>query len=316
MKLIQLYRYAARRSERPDLDMTDQPRVSVIIPTYNHASFLREALQSVMDQTFSDWEAIVVNNYSEDNTVEVVESFRDSRIHLVNFHNHGVIGASRNKGIELAKSEWIAFLDSDDKWHRQKLKRCLEAIDAGADLVGHALAFVEEEKVVMIHKSGPEKSLTCKALLFGGRSRLTPSAVMVRKSSLEDVGGFSEKPEFVTSEDYDLWIRLARSGIRFKVIDDVLTDYRVHAANASSSIIRQMDSALAVIDSYSEVKKENILSRVWFKRSRGIFIYGAGRCFQKTGQRDEAMAMYWRSLLNFPFSLKTYAAMAQTLLLK
>jgi len=296
--------------------MTGQVQVSIIIPTYNHSGFLREAIQSVVEQTFLDWEVIIINNYSEDNTIEVVESFQDSRIHLINFHNHGVIGASRNKGIELAKSEWIAFLDSDDRWHREKLERCFNALDGSVDLIGHAMAFVENERCVRIHKSGPEKKLTFEGLLFGGKSRLTPSAVLVRKNSLAAVGGFIEKPSFVTSEDYDLWIRLAKNNITFKVIDDVLTDYRIHAANASSSVNRQLESALAVIDSHWEFINTKFFSRIWFKRSRGICIYGAGRCFSKNGQKGDAMRMYWRSALAFPFIFKTYMAMAQTLLIK
>src|SRR3989304_1426515 len=79
--------------------MTPSPLVSVIIPTYNHAHFLREALESVCAQTHANWEAVVINNYSEDNTVEVVESFKDPRIRLENFRNNGVIAAFRNRGI-------------------------------------------------------------------------------------------------------------------------------------------------------------------------------------------------------------------------
>jgi len=93
------------------------PAVSVIIPTYNHARFLRAAIQSVVDQTFPDWEIVIVNNYSEDDTVQIVASFNDPRIRLVNFCNHGVIAASRNHGMSLATGKAIAFLDSDDIWY-------------------------------------------------------------------------------------------------------------------------------------------------------------------------------------------------------
>src|SRR5687767_4383972 len=93
------------------------PLVSVIIPTYNHAPFLREALESLIAQDFRDWEALVVNNYSTDDTLEVVRSFDDRRIRVENFRNNGVIGASRNLGIRLSRGKYIAFLDSDDKWY-------------------------------------------------------------------------------------------------------------------------------------------------------------------------------------------------------
>ncbi|MDP2842393.1 MAG: glycosyltransferase family A protein, partial [Acetobacterium sp.] len=97
------------------MNAASPPLVSVVIPTYNHAGFLREALESLVAQTFSDWEALVVNNYSEDDTLDVVEAFNDPRIRVENFRNNGVIGASRNRGIRLSKGKYIAFLDSDDK---------------------------------------------------------------------------------------------------------------------------------------------------------------------------------------------------------
>jgi len=96
--------------------MNKTPVVSIVIPTYNHEHFLKKCLQSVVDQTFTNWEAIVVNNFSEDNTIAVVNSFHDPRIHLVNFKNNGIIAASRNKGIKLSRADLIAFLDSDDIW--------------------------------------------------------------------------------------------------------------------------------------------------------------------------------------------------------
>ncbi len=91
--------------------------VSVVIPTYNHARFLGRALQSVMDQTYKNWEVIIIDNHSQDNTDEIVEAFKDPRITLLKIHNNGVIAASRNMGIRAAKGEWIAFLDSDDHWY-------------------------------------------------------------------------------------------------------------------------------------------------------------------------------------------------------
>lgn len=90
------------------------PFFSIVIPTYNHGHFIKQCLESVLNQTYTHWEIIVVNNYSEDNTVEVVESLSDKRIRLINFSNAGIIAASRNKGIELANGDWICFLDSDD----------------------------------------------------------------------------------------------------------------------------------------------------------------------------------------------------------
>ena len=99
------------------------PKVSIVIPTYNQANLLKLALESVRAQTESDWEAVIVNNFSEDHTREVVQAFDDQRLRLIDFRNHGVIGASRNRGIKESRSEWVAFLDSDDLWESEKLEK-------------------------------------------------------------------------------------------------------------------------------------------------------------------------------------------------
>ena len=91
--------------------MLADPYVSIIIPTYNHAKLLKKALDSVVAQTFTKWEAIVVNNFSTDDTIEIVDAFNDSRIRIINFSNFGVIAASRNRGLRDATGGFIAFLD-------------------------------------------------------------------------------------------------------------------------------------------------------------------------------------------------------------
>ena len=93
------------------------PDVSIVIPTYNHGIYLKEAIRSIIIQTFKNWECIIINNLSTDNTVDIVKSFNDPRISIINYKNNGSIAASRNKGILSARSEIIAFLDSDDYWY-------------------------------------------------------------------------------------------------------------------------------------------------------------------------------------------------------
>ena len=111
------------------------PLVSVVIPTYNHARFLDSALQSVLDQTYTHWEAIIIDNHSTDNTDEVMASFTDSRFTYIKIHNNGVIAASRNAGIRAAKGEFIAFLDSDDIWLPRKLEIQLKYFESNKELL-------------------------------------------------------------------------------------------------------------------------------------------------------------------------------------
>ena len=115
------------------------PLVSVVIPTFNHGHYLGRALQSLIDQSYHDWEAIVIDNYSTDNTEDVISGFSDKRINYFKFHNNGVIGASRNVGIRAAKGKWIAFLDSDDWWHPGKLAEFHGRSEKNLDVFYHEL---------------------------------------------------------------------------------------------------------------------------------------------------------------------------------
>lgn len=163
--------------------MNKKPAVTVVIPTYNHAHFLKKCLHSVLDQTFTDWEAIVINNFSEDNTIEIVNNFQDPRIRLVNFRNNGVIAASRNEGIRLSRTDVIAFLDSDDTWHPSKLSRCIEELTPERGLICHAMRFVKDGRRWKDVKCGPLRKASYYKLLYNGSCLIT-SAVLVRKEHL------------------------------------------------------------------------------------------------------------------------------------
>lgn len=284
------------------------PAVSVIIPTYNHAQFLRAAIQSVVDQTFPDWEAVIVNNYSEDETVEIVESFNDLRIRLVNFRNHGVIAASRNHGISLATGKMIAFLDSDDVWYPEKLQRCMDALGEQADVVCHAEAWVRENAPPRVVKYGPQSRTRYLSLLYDGNC-LSTSAIVVRKSALDRVGGFSEDPQMVTAEDYELWLRLAKEGCSFVLIEEVLGEYRLHGGNQSKAVMRNLGAELAVLQKhFSEIHDDGIATRLKMQRRFALAYYSAARGMQAEGDHVNGMKLLLQSWLKYPFIPKQYAA--------
>jgi len=283
------------------------PAVSIVIPTYNHSHYLKDCLQSVVDQTFTDWEALVVNNFSEDNTIEVVNSFNDPRIHLVNFKNYGIIAASRNVGIKLSRADLIAFLDSDDTWYPTKLNKCFEELTNHRDLICHNLRYVKNGKYWKNVKCGPAKKASFNNLLYNG-SCLTTSAVVVRKACLLRVEGFTEDPKIVTSEDYDLWLKLSKAGIRFHFIDEILGEYRVHESNASKSVLRHMNAVLSVIEKHSVYTgKTDIWKQLKLKRARALRLYGAARSYQQNGEIMNALRFYLKAVWTFPFILRAYA---------
>lgn len=287
------------------------PRVSVVIPTYNHAAFIGTALAGVLAQSFADWEALVINNHSTDDTVRIIDEFRDSRIRRIDFANQGVIGAARNIGIREARGEFVAFLDSDDQWLPDKLTRSLARMEQGAGLVCHAELWTGSgiERVV---RYGPVTRAAYDPLLFAGNC-LSTSAITVRTAALRACGGFRENAAFVTAEDYDLWLRLARADVRFEFIDDVLGKYVLHADNQMRAIRRNTDAVMAVVEDHFATldpapRDSWRLARRMERRRAGV-LYGGARGLQDSHQRAAAFALYCESWKRWPWSWKLYAGM-------
>jgi glycosyltransferase involved in cell wall biosynthesis len=182
------------------------PRVSVIIPTYNRARIIEEAVDSVLAQDYKDFELIVVNDGSTDNTSEVLAPYGDD-VHVLSQENKGV-SAARNRGITEASGKLIAFLDSDDLWLPQKLSMQVEFFDQRPD----ALICQTEEVWVRngIRVNPKQRHKKPSGMIFKPSLKLclvSPSAVMIRRDLLDRAGGFDET--LPACEDYDLWLRIS-----------------------------------------------------------------------------------------------------------
>lgn len=180
------------------------PLVSVIIPTYNRAWIIREAIDSVLEQDFNDYELIVVDDGSTDNTPEILNNYGD-RIIILRQDNQGV-SAARNRGLAEAGGQLIALLDSDDLWLPHKLSRQVDFFDK------HPAAVINQTEEIWMRNGvrvNPRNRHRKSAGMIFERSLglclISPSAVMIRKSLLEVVGGFDES--LPACEDYDLWLR-------------------------------------------------------------------------------------------------------------
>jgi GT2 family glycosyltransferase len=284
-------------------------RVEIIIPTFNQADFLRQALQSVVDQEFSDWKATVINNMSTDHTREVVVEFDSPRIRIVDFPNYGVIAASRNYALKTSSAEFIAFLDSDDWWYPQKLSECLARLDQGDDLVCHAEEW-KSERSSRVVRYGPQRRTAYRRLLLGGNC-LSTSAIVGRTHFFQQVGGFSERADFVTAEDYDLWLRLSRVGCKISLIDEVLGIFRIHSTSASSSVARNSAAEMAVVSSHLNDGQFSTFTK---RRRKGLSHYGAARAYQRAGQSKSARREFARALRFDPFNARTYVGYGLTML--
>lgn len=230
----------------------NEPLVSVVMPTYNHAQFIKEAIDSVLNQTYNNLELIIIDNFSEDATREIIEGYGDDRIRYAQFRNNGIIAASRNRGIEQARGQYVAFIDSDDVWLPEKVRLQVEAMQADQR---RGISFgkfrvispdaVETGKI-MGPKNPPEPDGLYARLIKA--NFIVSSSTLVLKKALDDVGLFDENPELRCSEDFDLWLRILRK-YRPAYVDEVVGIYRMHATNQSADDLR-LKRALAVIDKH------------------------------------------------------------------
>lgn len=196
-------------------------KISVIVTTYNRPKLLKETLQSILNQTYVDFELIVVDNNSNYDFFKLIESFNDNRIIAYQNENDGVIAVNRNFGIKKSKGQYIAFCDDDDTWTFDKLESQLKYLKNDKfDLVYSNTKLIFENGSTKFTNFTNINSLS--KLLK--QNHITLSSVIVKKSlSLF----FNENKNFITVEDYELWIRLIQQGLRFKFVEKPLVNWRV-----------------------------------------------------------------------------------------
>ncbi len=205
------------------------PAVSVVMPVYNGARYLRQAIASIRWQTFTDWELICVDDGSTDNSVEILAEFAeaDSRIRYLSQENQGVV-AARNHCLHLARGQWIACLDCDDVALPNRLEVQLEFMKLNPEVVAvgsNMLCTDPEGLPIQTTNYAIEHAEIEQSLLHGRGNTIGQPSVMMRRDAVDKVGNY--RPVFEWIEDTDLWLRLAEVG-SLANLHDVLTYYRLH----------------------------------------------------------------------------------------
>ncbi len=248
------------------------PVVSVIIPTYNRGIHMRRSVLSVLDQTYRDFELIIVDDASTDNTEDIVKDFNDKRIRYIRHDNNKGAPAARNSGIKAARGEFIAFQDSDDEWFPMKLEKQMHAFKEAASDVGVVYTglwrldgkhktFIPSSSIK--HKNGDIHRELLKRSFIG-----TPS-MMVRKECFNKTGMFDET--LLRLQDWELVIRLSRH-YKFKYIGEALLN--AHLIDDSISVnnrahIQAFESI--IMKHYDDFNKnKHILAKHYF--SLGVFL--------------------------------------------
>ena len=282
-----------------------KPTVSVVIPTYNRAALLRQALDSVFAQTFTDYEVIVVDDGSTDETPQMIERYAD-RLHYIWQENHGAAQA-RNRGTAAARGEWIAFLDSDDMWHREKLARCLEHArrDPEAAIIFHPMVEIDDAGHRVRGRSKRAVQGRIVDQLFAHCFVHTPT-VVVRGEVLRQADGFDS--ELAVCEDYQLWLRIALRH-PFHMVPAPLAFRRLHKKRLSkSAMYRNMVLRAEMLERfYLELGGRDSLHRRRSLRRLARVFRSAGKANLRVRRYADAHVLFKRSVAYGPLELKTRA---------
>jgi glycosyltransferase involved in cell wall biosynthesis len=269
------------------------PKVSVIIPTHNRAEFLRSAITSVLNQTFQDFEIVIIDDASKDHTREVIASFNDVRIKVIHKQAGQGAAGSRNIGIMNAKYEYIAFLDDDDEWLPEKLKiqACLlnnSSQEVGGICTGCFNIEKASGRVLSIYE--PEIND-----LFRENFIVT-SSILLRRECFEQCGLFDEN--MPTSSDYDMWIRISEK-FSFKVIKDALVNYFIHENNLTRNCEKKIRGLEILFEKYDSFFKKDYK---WY--SINCLDLGVFYCYK--GELQKGRKAFSKAIRMNPFEIRNY----------
>lgn len=277
--------------------MTERPRVSVILPTYNRAAVLDGAIESVLAQTYESLELVVVDGASTDETPAVVSSFDDSRVRYLRKDDREGVSAARNDGIDTGAGELVAFIDSDDRWRADKLERQVAAFEGTSDSCGVVYTGITKDYGEPLTRNGVSGDV------YEPVRRLDvptyTSILAIRRAALERCGGFDESlPCF---EDWELCLRLARE-FTFEYVDEPLVVKGTSGDNVSADPDR-LARAIRRIRSKHDLPSETLAQ---FYADLGVTTCEAGRL-------QEARQYLLRSLRFDPRQFNTAVALLLSL---
>lgn len=243
-------------------------KISVIINYYNAEIFLHQAISSVLNQTFRNFELILYDNFSTDGSNLIVQSFNDNRIKYFRSNKHITLSRARKFSLNKCENEWVAFLDSDDYWEKEKLSIQISKIGSCSNIgLIYTDYFIEEkskikEPLICSEQTNFEKLLYKNPIVF--------SSVLFSKSAILNNGGFD--PLLKYAEDYDLLLKIAQKKELF-FINQKLTYYRIHSGNISRKYeLRAFVEERYILEKYSNYKNFKLVEK-YFNRKLKIFFF-------------------------------------------
>lgn len=292
---------------------TSTPLVSVIIPMYNVAEYICDAIESVLAQSYEHFEILCIDDGSPDCSAQLVKGFADSRVKLVRQKNRGLAGA-RNTGLNFAKGKYVALLDADDLWHQDKLKIHVDHLEHSKDVdisYSPSLFMDDEGNVLKIGQFPKLKSVNAKDILCRNPVG-NGSAAVIRKRLLDEISEAvsddrRKRTEYFDerlrqSEDIEFWLRCALTHYaKFEGVKQPLTYYRINDDGLSANLEKQLSSWHSAMN-YNRSKHPRFF-RTWFSLAQAYQFRYLARRAVKSGMSKEARAYTFKSLKSNPIIL-------------
>ena len=290
------------------------PKVSVIMPVFNGEKFLRTAIESILNQTYTDFELIIIDDGSTDNTPDIIESYKDQRIIFFRKSNQGV-ASSLNTGIRLSKAEYIARMDADDVSEPDRLKYQVDYLDQHPEcvLVDVSAILIDEDGMPLRQRPQPHGENAIIRSLQRGTSPFNDPSVMFRKSAALSCGLFNE--HMIIGSDWYLWAKLSECG-KTTNIPMYLLRYRLNSSaltNLTPSMNRQMRALFREILKSGKVEPKAFSRLLEYKQNakpkvlRALYYLRAGKCLLEGEWRVEEAKRYFRKSLQLsPWNLTSW----------
>jgi glycosyltransferase involved in cell wall biosynthesis len=290
--------------------MHDAPLVSIIMPTYNRGGYILETIQSIIDQTYKNWELIILDDGSEDNTHEIIANVTDSRIQYIKHEHTGITGILKNKGIELAKGALIALMDSDDLWMRDKLELQVDALlqnpKARFAITNGYNFYTDGTPNIFFYnkKKGIEYMNILNQHCKGEMGIRTPT-LLFWKDCLKKTGNFGTKYRFT---DFSFIGNLSYHFLAAVVYTPLLACRR-HDDNSTYNL----DEYFETID---DLKNKGMLSTAVAAEAKFIMYINCGNYRVNAGNKTEAMIFYLKGWSIKPFSIIPFKKIVKALFAK
>jgi glycosyltransferase involved in cell wall biosynthesis len=292
--------------------MTNQsPKVSIILPTYNRAYLIGRAIQSILNQTYQDFEIIIIDDGSKDDTEKIIRGFKekDNRIKYISFDANKGAAAARNAGIKMSKGEYITFQDSDDEWVIDKLEKQMKVIETSSENIVVYCGFWRidgDEKIYIPDINILNREGNINKELLKGNFVGTPS-ILLPKKNLEKVGMFDKNLSRL--QDWDLAIRLSKY-YNFKLIDEPLYISYVLSDSISANYEALIIAMQIILAKYQdEIYKDHKIIKAWSIKFNSIAKY-----LLNNNDIKKAKQLYWRAIKLYPFWRGNYIDLAKYLL--